>query len=181
MESLYRDMERRGRAGISHAHVDLQEIVVLRGADMRYVGQEHAVSVELPTELFAAQDRDGIKALLRCRAREALRLCLAGRAGRNRQSALRRGRSDEEAALSSRSSRRGRAAGAARSRQSSGLFRRARALSIPRPTIARIWLPAIRIEGPALIEEYASTTVVHPGDALDVDGLGNLVIDTGRS
>ena len=56
MENLYQDMERRGRAGISHAHVDLQEIVVSRGADMRYVGQEHAVTVELPTELFASQE-----------------------------------------------------------------------------------------------------------------------------
>ena len=32
-----------------------------RAADMRYVGQEHAVTVELPIELFRAQDRDGIK------------------------------------------------------------------------------------------------------------------------
>jgi len=30
---------------------------------MRYVGQEHAVTVELPTELFQDQDRAGIKAL----------------------------------------------------------------------------------------------------------------------
>ena len=30
---------------------------------MRYVGQEHAVTVELPIELFASQDRDGIKTL----------------------------------------------------------------------------------------------------------------------
>ena len=28
---------------------------------MRYVGQEHAVTVELPLELFEQQDRDGIK------------------------------------------------------------------------------------------------------------------------
>ncbi|MDT4871820.1 Acetophenone carboxylase gamma subunit [compost metagenome] len=35
------------------------------------------------------------------------------------------------------------------------------------------------IAGPALIEEHASTTVVQPGDALRVDGLGNLQIDIG--
>ena len=28
---------------------------------MRYVGQEHAVAVELPLELFRAEDRNGIK------------------------------------------------------------------------------------------------------------------------
>jgi N-methylhydantoinase A len=38
-----------------------------------------------------------------------------------------------------------------------------------------------RIEGPALIEEHASTTVVLPGDALEVDGFGNLIIDIGRN
>ena len=30
---------------------------------MRYVGQEHAVTVELPIDLFTSQDRDGIKKL----------------------------------------------------------------------------------------------------------------------
>jgi N-methylhydantoinase A len=33
-----------------------------------------------------------------------------------------------------------------------------------------------RIEGPALIEEYASTTVLWPGDRLEVDPYGNLHI-----
>ena len=37
------------------------------------------------------------------------------------------------------------------------------------------------IAGPALIEEHASTTVVHPGDRLEVDAFGNLVIDIRRS
>ena len=32
------------------------------------------------------------------------------------------------------------------------------------------------IAGPALIQEYASTTVLAPGDALTVDRLGNLDI-----
>ena len=37
-----------------------------------------------------------------------------------------------------------------------------------------------RIEGPALVEEHASTTVVLPGDRLRVDEFGNLVIEVGR-
>jgi N-methylhydantoinase A len=37
-----------------------------------------------------------------------------------------------------------------------------------------------RIDGPALIEEYASTTVVLPGDRLTVDEFGNLRIEVGR-
>src|SRR5690606_11098483 len=36
--------------------------VIQRGADMRYVGQEHAVTVDLPFDLFRLRDRAGIKA-----------------------------------------------------------------------------------------------------------------------
>ncbi|HTV26443.1 MAG TPA: hydantoinase/oxoprolinase family protein, partial [Xanthobacteraceae bacterium] len=36
-----------------------------------------------------------------------------------------------------------------------------------------------RITGPALIEEYASTTVLKPNDALEVDSFGNLAISIG--
>ena len=38
-----------------------------------------------------------------------------------------------------------------------------------------------RITGPALIEEYASTTVVHPGDVVVIDAFGDLVIEILRS
>jgi N-methylhydantoinase A len=47
----------------------------------------------------------------------------------------------------------------------------------PTPTYARAALAAgNRINGPALIEEHASTTVLDPGDRLEVDPHGNLVI-----
>ena len=32
---------------------------------------------------------------------------------------------------------------------------------------------------PAVIEEHAATTILHPGDALEVDGFGNLLITVG--
>ena len=38
-----------------------------------------------------------------------------------------------------------------------------------------------RIEGPALIEEHASTTVVEPRDVLKVDAFGNLHIEVWRA
>ena len=48
------------------------------------------------------------------------------------------------------------------------------------PTYRRAELLAgNRIKGPALIEEYASTTVLMPGDAMEVDAFGNLVIAVG--
>ena len=33
------------------------------------------------------------------------------------------------------------------------------------------------LAGPAVVEEFDSTTVVHPGFALTVDGTGNLIIE----
>ena len=48
------------------------------------------------------------------------------------------------------------------------------------PTFARTaLLGGNRIAGPALIEEHASTTVVMPGDNVEVDRFGNLVIAIG--
>ena len=53
--------------------------------------------------------------------------------------------------------------------------------AVATPTFARDDLRAgNRIDGPALIEEYASTTVLLPGDKLKVDEFGNLVIEVGK-
>ena len=50
------------------------------------------------------------------------------------------------------------------------------------PTYGRSAMKAgNHIAGPALIEEHASTTVVHPGDALEVDAFGDFVITINRS
>jgi len=182
MENQYQDMERRGRAGISHApnraHVDLQEIVVSRGADMRYVGQEHAVSVELPTELFKSQDRDGIK---RCfdavhdtrygyaspgEAAEivSLRCAVVGLMKKPREQHTEAGAAEPPPKAFS----------------GNRLVYFASAGFVETPTYDRAQLVASnKIKGPALIEEYASTTVLMPGDVVDVDALGNLVISVG--
>src|SRR4051812_12428206 len=61
MESVFAEMEQRGRTAVEHSRIPVAGITVQRSADMRYVGQEHAVTVELPIELFQREDRDGIK------------------------------------------------------------------------------------------------------------------------
>ena len=54
--------------------------------------------------------------------------------------------------------------------------------AVDTPTYDRAALLANnRIAGPVLIEEYASTTVVHPGDVVVVDAFGDLVIEILRS
>src|SRR6185437_5805029 len=61
METLYTAMEKQGVDDLARSRGMIVETVVQRGADMRYVGQEHAVTVDLPIELFKSQDRAAIK------------------------------------------------------------------------------------------------------------------------
>jgi N-methylhydantoinase A len=180
MEKIYSEMEQRGRAGVNHAHVALHGLAVTRGADMRYVGQEHAVSVELPVELFETRDLDGIKrrfdAVHETRygysapgeAAEivSLRCAVIGVMNKPPLETIAAGMPEPPAA--------------AFSGNRPVYF--ADAGYIATPTYDRSKLTAAnRISGPALIEEYASTTVVHPGDVVHVDGFGNLIIDIRRS
>jgi N-methylhydantoinase A len=180
MENLYAEMERKGRAGIQSAHIDLQEIVVTRGADMRYVGQEHAVTVELPAELFVGKNREGIKSRFDAvhearygysspaEAAEivSLRCAVIGLMRKPPFETIVAG-AREPPVIAFRGNRQVYFADVG---------------YVDTPTYDRTKLTAAnRINGPALIEEYASTTVVHPGDVVHVDGFGNLVIDIRRS
>src|SRR5437016_13462516 len=61
IERVYRDLERQGRAAIAGCSVKPHKITYKRAADMRYVGQEHAVTVDLPLKVFARGDRAAIK------------------------------------------------------------------------------------------------------------------------
>jgi N-methylhydantoinase A len=141
---------------------------------MRYVGQEHAVTVDLPLKVFERADRVAIK-----RAFDAmhelrygtsapderaeivsLRSTVTGIMRKPPQEKIRRGRSAPDKTAST-----GR-----RSVYLQGKYQST-------PTYARAALAAgNRITGPALIEEHASTTVLLPGDRLAVDAYGNLVI-----
>ena len=37
----------------------------------------------------------------------------------------------------------------------------------------------VRFEGPAIVEQLDSTTVIEPGDRVEVDALGNLIVAVG--
>ena len=62
IEAVYAELEAEGLAEIEKVSVTPERVVIARGADMRYVGQEHAVTVDLSSDLFANEDRAGIKA-----------------------------------------------------------------------------------------------------------------------
>src|SRR5262247_1639624 len=174
IERVYRDLERQGRAAIAGAAVKPQKVTLRRAADMRYVGQEHAVTVDLPLRLFERQDRRAIKRLFDAmhelrygtsapdeRAEiVSLRSTVTGIMRKPPQERVARGgRTPERAAFTGR-----------RPVYLDGKFRST-------PTYARAALTAgNRISGPALIEEHAATTVLLPGDRLEVDACGHLMI-----
>jgi N-methylhydantoinase A len=181
MEAIYAEMEQRGRAAVRQSEVAVSGIAVQRAADMRYVGQEHAVTVELAAELFAAEDREAIK-----RRFDAVHERRYGYSAPGEKAEI----------VSLRSAITGlmrkpkfEPIAAGGSEAPDEAFRGTRAVyfaeagrHVDTPTYDRAALLAKnRIAGPALIEEYASTTVVHPGDVVTVDAFGDLVIEILRS
>ncbi len=179
METLFAAMERQGAADLARSRDMIAEMTVQRGADMRYVGQEHAVSVDLPLDLFKTQDRAGIKkhfdAVHETRYGYSapqekaeivsLRSATIGLMRKPPMEVVNRGGASPEAAFSG-----------------TRKVYFAETSMTDTPTYDRTRLAAgNRIEGPALIEEHASTTVVQPKDVLEVDAFGNLHIAIWRN
>ena len=176
VERIYTALEDEGRAAITGASVSPEEITIRRAADMRYVGQEHAVSVDLPMAVFESRDREAIKSYFddmhelrygtSAPAEKAeivsLRSTVTGVMRKPPQETVAAGDSNPPAD--------------AATGQRAVYFEQADGF-VATPAFARSGLLAgNRIAGPALIEEHASTTVLMPGDALEVDRFGNLVI-----
>lgn len=175
-EAVYRELEQEGRKAIAGSSIAPNSVVVQRALDMRYVGQEHSVTVEIPHEHFASQDRAAIKALFDTVHAQrygtsapsepaeiaSLRTTVTGIVEKLGLEQIARG-SETPSAEARTGTRRAYF-------EDAGGF-------VDTPTFARTELRAgNRIQGPALIEEHASTTVILPNDSVEVDAIGNLVI-----
>jgi N-methylhydantoinase A len=178
IEKVYRELEAQGRAAIANTSVKPGQVTVARAADMRYVGQEHAVTVEIPLRVFEQRDHEAIKRLFdamhelrygTCAPAEpaeivSLRSTVAGLMRKPPQGKIKRGTSAPPRAAHD---------GTRKAYFGAGGFRAT-------PVYRRAGLLAgNRIKGPALIDEYASTTVLMPDDSLVVDAYGNLMIAVG--
>ncbi|MDC0033348.1 hydantoinase/oxoprolinase family protein [Alphaproteobacteria bacterium] len=180
VERIYSEMEDEGLTAIDDTAVRRGEVTVRRAADMRYVGQEHAVTVDLPMEVFAAHDRGAIKNYF-----DDMHKLRYGTSAREEKAEI----------VSLRST-------------VTGFMRKPPQETVPAgtntppvsavtgnrlvyfceadgfvetPTYSRdALLAGNSITGPALVEEHASTTVVMPGDRLEVDRFGYLVIGVGN-
>ena len=175
LEDVYIGLEAEGYREIEKASAATERILVSRGADMRYVGQEHSVTVDLPSDLFANEDRSGIKERFdevhnlrygTCAPQErseivSLRVTVTGMLEKPILKSIVSGeeKPPKEAHTGTKPVRFG-------------------SEMLKTNTWDRTQLMANNfIIGPALIEEHASTTVLHPGDTLTVDDFGNLNIN----
>ncbi|HEX5998860.1 MAG TPA: hydantoinase/oxoprolinase family protein [Hyphomicrobiaceae bacterium] len=61
MDALYSAMEEEGLRSLEQGIGRQHQTVCSRAADMRYVGQEHSVTVDLPAEVWSGNDRELIK------------------------------------------------------------------------------------------------------------------------
>ena len=176
IEEIYRALVAQGHRALSESGLGAAKIAITHAADMRYIGQEHAVTVELPAALLAARDRAALKRQFdavhavrygTCAPEEgaeivSLRAAIAGVMDKPPLEPIEAGAAEPvHAAL----------------REHRAVFYAQLGGAVATPVYARdALLAGNRIAGPALVEEHASTTVVLPGDRLEVDRLGNLVI-----
>jgi N-methylhydantoinase A len=179
IERHYQDMESEGAVLIKNSGVPVERTVVHRSVDMRYVGQEHAATLELPHGLFVNEDRAGIRRLF-----DASHERLYGYASREGDAEIVSVRSSTHGVVPKAKQKliqHGGETPPAEAATGSRLVHFQVASGyVDCPTYARAGLKAgNRIPGPVLIEEHASTTVVFPGDTVTVDKLGNLVISIG--
>jgi len=187
LESWFAEMEQEGIAALREGLPESKKLLLGRSMDMRYVGQEHAVTVEVPVSVFAKPPRArlaAIKAAFDDLHRErygrgtpeepaeivSIRSTVTGQLAKPPLAKIARGRATppREAATGKRKVHFSTGAKKGGAWLDTATWRRDALLA------------GNRIAGPALVEEHASTTVVMPGDTLVVDAWGNLVITVGR-
>lgn len=179
IETYYKEMEDEGRAAIGASQIRPEEIAFERAADMRYVGQEHAVTVDLPHEFFFSKDRAAIKnhfdevhkvrygtsAPKEAADIVSLRVTVLGRMKKPPRNVVESGQAAPDAKAL---------------RAHKPVYFRSAGQFVDTAVYRRDLLKSgNEFHGPALVEEHASTTVVQPGDSVKVDLYGNLQISIG--
>ncbi len=179
LDDLYRQLETEGAAALESAGTAPARVVFERAADMRYIGQEHAVSVPLRTPLHADDARQSIKAAFdevhevrysHSAPEEpaeivSLRVSAIGQVEKPPLPRIAQG-APTPPAIARRPDRSIYLEDSAQP-ETCAVFDRMRLLS------------GNVIEGPAVVEESASSTVIASGDRLTVNEYGHLVIELG--
>ena len=178
LEDQFKNLEAEGRRALESSGIPTDRIVFERAADMRYVGQEHAVAVRMPANVGDESARAEIKRLFD-QAHDlryshsapeesadivSLRVSAIGRLGKPQFPKIPQGDAIPPAA--------------ARRGTRSVIFEGSGALEATVFDRTKL-LQGNVIDGPAIIEEVASTTVVELGDTVMVNAFGHLVMTLG--
>lgn len=178
LEDQYKKLQDEGRLALEASGIPTDRILFERAADMRYVGQEHAVAVRMPANLGDESARAEIKRLFD-EAHElryshsapaesadivSLRVSAIGRLGKPEFPRIPTGEKNPPA-----EAQRG---------VRTVIFEAVGAVQTA--VFDRTKLKANNvIAGPAIIEETASTTVIEPRDVVTVNEYGHLVMELG--
>ena len=171
----FQRMTSEGETALSRERVSSEDAHYVKQADMRYVGQSYELTIPLPEEELSADQLDEVLARFHQEHERsygfnaegepvefvALRLSAVGVIPKPRLQKVRRGGvASTDAAKQSRPVYFAEAGG-----------------RVDCPIYDRYLLgSADEIEGPAIIEEVDSTTVIHPGYRAVVDDYGNLFL-----
>jgi N-methylhydantoinase A len=175
LEDQFKNLEAEGRRVLEESGIPTDRIVFERAADMRYVGQEHAVAVRLPANVGDERARAEIKRLFDDAHEQryshsapeesadivSLRISAIGRLGKPQLAKIPQGEAaPPKAALCGTRSVIFEGSGSLEA----AVFDRTQLLQ------------GNVIHGPSIIEEMASTTVVEPGDTVTVNAFGHLIM-----
>jgi N-methylhydantoinase A len=172
LKAAFAEMEAQARADLV-ADFDARDVLFERHAEMRYAGQRHNIKVPIsglddPLAIRQAFDRDYKRRYGHADSKAAAELQALHLSASTR---LRRPELE----------RLPRAATAPRPSERRPVYFGAAGGFVDTPVLARTALaPGDRGDGPALIEEYGSTTLVLPGDRFEIGTLGEIRIQCGR-
>jgi N-methylhydantoinase A len=164
IESVFTDLERAGRDELEEEGISGGRVEFLRQLDLRYVGQSYELTIpageDLLARFHAEHDRVyGFAAPAEPVELVSVRLTSIGRIAKPPLRVLADGETRGP-------------------KERREVYFAEAGGYVDCPIYDRYALPAgAHIAGPAVVEEFDSTTVVHPGFSVSVDGAGNLTIE----
>ena len=168
--SIFADMEAEARQFFANAGYDGGQVTTERYGDMRYHGQEHTVQVPFPADPV---DVDAVNEAFHALHERAYTFRLESPTEIVNFHLVARVAIPKPSLTGTVTTGSGRPKGRRlvdfdeSGRLETTIYERADLI------------PGEPVEGPAVIEEPASTTVIHPGQRVMVDSIGNLRIETG--
>lgn len=178
LASQYAELEDRGEAAMSREGIDAERVETIYQADMRYEGQSFEIELRIPT---IAEYNEPVVEKIRNRFHDRHEQVYGHRNINDPVEFvnLRVVNSFSPERLATPSS-----VGGASLAEAQKTTREAHFVDEERsydvPVYERAWLPVNEsFEGPAIVEQADTTTIIYPGHTCRTDGALNLIIDTG--